>query len=337
MKRFIQILLSTLLVISLLGFAAAASLNDIFGTPDNLKQSLQDSGLYDNLADNLTDAALEAAKNERLDLPQDAVRQAANEAFTSELLQESTENLTDGTYNWLQGRVDKPDFRIDLTEAKRKFADTLGDLAAKRIEALPECTLSELRQMQGVTIEEAIFTIQCQPPGFDSEEAKEQVSQSVYTSDAFLEETVITADNLPTNEQGQSVFEQYSDAPDRFQQIMNSYRTLGLASLLLAGVLALLARPRHKALRQLGAVLVVAGLLVVILAFITGGAAGTSNLNIELGSEYSYLEPALTGVAQSLTVAYSDQLIRYGIIYVFGGILLLVGYFLVRKRKVSKE
>ncbi|CAN5637863.1 hypothetical protein BH23PAT1_BH23PAT1_0370 [soil metagenome] len=328
MKKLLGVLVSVLLVTSLVIFAATASFNFVFGTPDQLKESLARSGLYHNLADNLASEGLQTAEEKGVDLPEDEIRSAAAQAFTPALLQESTENITEGIYTWLEGRSEQPDFRIDLTEAKQNFAVSLGKASSERIAELRPCTIEDLSQLESQQ-PEALLTLQCRPPGFNQAQAEQQIAQIVVDSKDFLGEPVITAEALPRNQQGQTVFEQLSEAPDTFQALQNAAPALIVVALLLLAVLLLLQRTKLLGLRNIGIVLVISGVLIGIIQLIIRKVAVIPDRAF---NDNQALQPATQGIIQSLSGAYAASMWNYGIIFLILGVLLIVSYVFLRRR-----
>ncbi len=136
---------------------------------------------------------------------QTAVSQAVAKAADPKTLEGLTKQLIDGTYNWLGGRVDKPDFSIDLTTVKANLIDRLGDEAVKRVAALPACPVSA---------DFDALSSDCAPPGLSGEQVKDDVVRSLEESDQLLPQTTIKADQLKAG--GQPVYLKFAAARQWF-------------------------------------------------------------------------------------------------------------------------
>jgi hypothetical protein len=189
-----------------------------FHSPDKIQKSLSDSGVYDTFVDNaLAELNKTLKKNpEAQNVPTEnpAVIAAAKNAFSPELLQNSTESLLDGIYSWLSGKTKVPDYSIDLTQAKQTFAEGIGSAAAARMSSLPPCSRAQLSQ---VNIDELDpFNAPCLPPGTNITEQQAKLIDELKNSKDFLGTTKLTADSLPKDENGKTVFDNLSKLPSAY-------------------------------------------------------------------------------------------------------------------------
>jgi len=83
----------------------------VAGSPASVKQTLSDSGIYNSVVNNALDQAKQStqADGSQIDLTDPAIKKAANESFTPQVIQNSSEKVIDGIYNWLNGKTTQPD------------------------------------------------------------------------------------------------------------------------------------------------------------------------------------------------------------------------------------
>lgn len=332
MRRVAQIFVALLLSAALGGLVVTAAANSVAGSSERLKHSLEQSNLYENLSGILADTAVAAAEHETgLPANQPEIREAAAQTFTPQMLRSSVEEFLDGTYSWLEGKTAEPDFQIDLRDEKNAFAATLGRLAAERVGGLRPCTLQELQQLQGTAPETTALNLECRPPGLNLEQVEQEATQAVLANEQFLPDPVITIDSLQGNSDSPELSEQIDSVPAAFQGAQLVPWVLLAVSAVLAGVLVLLHAHKRGALLSIGIVLLITGLLVSLFQLLFRNIRLPSE-DIGQDAETQIWNPAIQGVAQSLGEAYASGLLRYAIILIVLGILLIISYMLLKRK-----
>lgn len=236
--------------------------------PNQIKEALRSSGVYDTFVDSVLDQSRVQATdaNTKSLLADTGVRNSVNQSFTPKVLQNSTEQVVDGYFGWLGGETAEPIFRIDLTGARQNLTNNLQVYAEQKARTLPACTFQQLRQLPA---QPDILTIPCLPPGIDIKAAAAQFGQDVIGSSDFLKDPVITNETLrSTNEQGGGF--KGSPAPDVYQLLRLSPWILG-GLLLCFGVGLIFLHDNHrKGLRSVAITLVgcAAFLLLGVLLYI---------------------------------------------------------------------
>lgn len=320
---------------SLLLLAVAVSLNHVFGTPEYIKRSLGQSGLYERVVNDVLDqnqAAADQTKEGTLPLDREEVRQAANQAFNPQLLRRSTEPAIDGTYAWLEGQTDKPDFRVDLSAAKTDFANRIGSYIRERLADLPPCTLDNMPTTTDP------FTINCRPPAINFETEIRRLTNQLATSPDYLADPVITPEDVTVRQDGKEVpFYQAADnLPDAFQWMRRAPFVLGLLTVLAAAAVIALSPLRRQGIKRVTVSLVVSG-AVLLIGFGLFKLA-VSSLSSRVGEANVHATNYLQTSVMSATLATLEEALRgliigFGVMYILLGLLLFVILRMVLRRR----
>lgn len=330
-KRLARGLASTGFKLGIFLTAVTAALVLAFGTPTTIKESLDKSGIYDQAVKSVLDQTQQGVQGEpagegiAADVPlQDAaIRKAAEQAFSPDVLQRSAEQGIDGTYSWLEGDTETPNFAIDLTGVKQNLANAIGDEAAKRVQALPVCTLEQLRQLNPGT---SPFDLPCQPPGLNIAVERQKIVNEVASSPDFLKDPVITADDWKDTN-GQSHFAQASEAPQAFQFAKKLPWIFGSLSLLLGAGLVFLHESRRRGLFVVARTLLVTGVVLLVGSLITAYLLRTVQPDLQLANTPA-LQQAVVALIRSLTAAFNRPLLVFATSYtVLGGVGLIALHF----------
>lgn len=234
-----------------------------FRTPKLVKNALKDTKAYQRFVPAVIEAnSKQPGSSIPLDDPQ--IQAIANHAFTPELLQASTEQLVDATYDWLYGKTSQPRFRIDFSGAKQQFANDLGSYGIQKLSKLPIC-----KTYSPTTVLDA-FTATCQPRGLQLEGQDQEIAAQIYSSKDFLPKTIFTAKDLPKNSKGDTIAEQLAFAPVAFRLAYILMWTVGGLTLLLAAGMVYLRPSRRKGWRSLGVAILSDGAFLAISTLVFG-------------------------------------------------------------------
>jgi hypothetical protein len=335
-KRFLLGLTSSAFKILLLSTALVAAIVLVFGNPTQLKSSLDESKAYDTLVDNILKASQKQMNEQGNDLPLDRpeIRQAATSAFSPELLQKSAEQIIDGSYGWLNGSSPTPTFRIDLSSAKQQFAQALGDYAANRVQSLPPCTLDQLRELANTDIDP--FNVPCAPPTITPAQAREEVVHNLSTNQDFLSNPVLTADNLPRNENGKTVFEEAQQIPKIFQWARRAGWILGILTVLIGLGLIFFRHDKRRGVRMVGMSLLGTGIFLLVSTLLINYLFNQANKpggQLAHLSNKSEFQATLTAFISSINRALNHTILRFAITYtVLGAIALGALWYTGRKQ-----
>lgn len=304
----------------------------VLGNSAPLKRALRNSKIYDNLIDNVISANTQdpqdvGSSSPLAELP---VKQAAKTAFSPELIQSSTEQVIDSVYRWLEGKTAKPDFKLDFSAPKLRFATAAADNAAARSRVLPPCSLQQSRELASNDKIDA-FSLPCLPAGLTADSIRNRVISDLANSKAFIKTPVITADSLPRDSQGKTVFDNVAQAPQIFHWLLIAPWILGGLTLLSGTLLVILYDERRRGLRAVSVILLGSGIFLLIGTLVLSFAFNQVNKpNSQLVRlvNSSELENSFLAILRSLNSTFSSKLLIFAATYLgLGAILLLALHF----------
>jgi len=318
--RWILVALSAyLLALTLLFLASSAVFSYVIAKPDKIKSILGDSGIYQQMPGVLYENIEQENKDQVTDisLSDPVVKQAALDSFNPQFFQDNVETAVDGTYAWLNGQTEIPEFVVDAEPAKNNFIDQVVDAKAAEAEKLPACSLQQLRQIDPGSVN--IYNLKCLPPGVSLSVVAERAKTDLKNSQEFLGDTKLKATDLKT-EAGEPLFKPDSNLPSLFQLAKTLPLLLGLLSAILAAGVVLASPDRRKGLNRIAKLLIGVGLLTLLAPIIIQFTSGK-------------LLPAVSGDKVVSTLV--SPLVREfyaaaaGIYYLVGGIMLVAGVILL--------
>jgi hypothetical protein len=269
-KGFVS-LLSVILLVGLLGFVSSTNFNHNLANPSKLKSWLVSSKFYDHLVPvELAQAQQSSQQNgndSSIPLSDPAVKQAAEQAFPTSLLESSANAFLDSNYGWLGGKAAAPDFNIDLSDAKQQFGDLVGQAAETHLASLPVCSDAQLAQL---TIPIDSLSVTCRPATLSPQAENSRISQAIDSSDDILSDPVITPTSLNQDiqisqaSQGQPYYQKLSWAPKLYQTLRKLPLIMAGLALLSALGIVFIAPTRRRGARRIGVILVEAGLVLLI-------------------------------------------------------------------------
>jgi len=341
-KKLARGLSSYMFKLLILLVAVVAALVMTFHSPKKIEKSLSESGVYSTFVDSALQeiqkaTSKEGSSGDKVPINDPAIKTAAQQAFTPQLLQQSTENVLDGTFDWLAGKTPTPNFKIDLTAAKQTFANAVGAAAAQRVTGLPECTVV---QMQQLTADMDPFALACRPPGFDIAAAQSKVTNDIATSKEFLGTPVITPQTMPKNGQGKTIFEEANQAPKIYKWINASPWLLAILAVIAGGITMALYESRRRGLRNLAMSLAGTGIFLLFISYVNNRLFGQfsrpgGGLSKNLQGSFQQ-----TGIKAASSIVHSilSVIMWFGIIYLVIGVAsLLVLHFTKPKTDTNKK
>jgi len=344
LKRLALFLSSLFFSIGIVVLSVIAGIVIIFETPAQIKHSLAVSKVYISFVDDVL-TQTENKQNQTNDTTNNlpfndpAVKAAAESAFPPQLLQQITEQLIDGTYHWLDGKLSVPDFSINLIVPKQNFATTVGKYATQKLTNLPKCTKT---QLQTINSNVDAFSLTCLPPGTNPQAEGQKVTDDVLKNTNVLgNPPIFTAQNLPKDSQGKIIFEKANYVPNYFKLAQMSPFILSGFILLMALAVIFLSDYRRNGLRTLGETLTGTGIFIMITAwlykFFFIRANNPNGALTHLLSKNVFQAP-LVAAAGDVLNAFCRQLYIFGGSYIIIGVLLLViANVLHRRHEKNKQ
>jgi hypothetical protein len=241
------------------------------------------------------------------------------------LLQTTTEDVLDGTYDWLSGKTPEPSFTINFVKAKQTFATEVGQAAATRLKTLPPCTAKQVQAM-GPNADINAFKVTCLPPGLNIAAQQAKITHDLATSKDFIGTPKLTPQNLPKDSDGKTVFDNAKEAPKIYKWV-NASPWLMIGLTLLVGIITwLLYEDKRRGMRGLAIILTVVGALLVLSYF------GTLQTYNKISQPNGALGKAVKGSFQETTIkalssiAHSIEqvILVFGIVYLIIGIVTLL-------------
>ena len=342
LKKILRAILSSLFL-TVLSLLLVVVLIVSLASPNYIKKWLSNSGIYSTATDGII---AESQKNQDLQntsyndsgpsLNDPAVIEAAKKVLSPQLIQTSTESLINGSFNWLDGKVAKPDFRIDLTQAKNTFATTVGQSVLKRYQSLPVCP----PRTAPTTTDP--FKINCQlKTGFDINIEVAKFVNTLQTNKDFLPNTVITADSISSykNDVNTSFYEQNKAIPGYYQLAKKMPIILIAAGLVFAILLIFASPDRLLGVRSIGITLLVWGCIYSVSLLLGAYIVSTQSSKLTKNQTNSAFLTATKGSFETFFKDVNHDSTKIGLevtgTYVLLGGGLIIGSSILRKKRVG--
>ena len=261
-RKFLLVLLVPLFTILLYTVAIDVGFARIGTQPAAIKHILVKSGIYSSVVPSLLDQAKQVSGSSgTVSLTDPVVRAAANQTFSPQLVQNDTEAVIDGTYDWLNGTTPLPDFQIDLSSAKSDFAANVAKQAEQHLQGLPACPASS-----AVNFDPLHTT--CLPAGVTPASAAAVLQSTIANGKGFLDSPVITANSIKSGNNNQPIFaNQLKQVPEKYRLAKKTPLVLGALVLILGLAILFLSSTRSAGLKRIGIPLLVVGLLLLAFAW----------------------------------------------------------------------
>jgi hypothetical protein len=333
-RMLVGILTSALLKFSLFNLALVIALLYTLGNADALKQSLSQSGIYDQVVDSFISAAKNNSPQPSTQLPLDnpEITKIAKDSFTPEVFKTTGESIIDGLYGWLEGQTPRPQFEVDLTAQRDRFTHEIAEYAENRLETLPSCSLQEniqLSQQDSINP----FTVSCRPPLSIATEKQRLIAQ-LQSQEGLLGNPVITPDDFTGNSAKEPDFAN-SPAPEIFRWLKRAPVILVGISLLAAAATVLLAGEKRQGWRSVGMTLLGTGLFLLIGTLIFTYLFNTANrpegsLGQSMNLTDRDVRAAVLDIIRTLFTTLSMSVVKVSSIYVAVGAGIL---FVIRSNR----
>ncbi len=327
LRRMIVILLVILLPFLLLLTVNDFGLTKTFSNPTQIKKIVADSGLYKNIVSAVLNQAAKtsASNNNSVSLADSTVKSAATTILSPQFVQQSTENVIDGTFDWLNGKVSQPDFRIDLSSQKTEFASLVAKNAQQVASTLPRCTnaQSEAIYSQGSNFD--VFGAICLPAGTTPELVASNVQAQLVNNQNFLKNTLITANSLnKSGSSNQPIFTgKLKKAPMIYQWLKRTPLILSLLVVLMVSGVIFISNNRRKGLRLAGIVLTVMGVITLIYSWSVNYAV-TKKILPKINISNLTIKTDVQSIAVRVTHTIDKYYWIFGVIYLALGVCTII-------------
>jgi len=322
-KTFLYNLVGSLLRLTLVFGITATVLVIVFGQPTTIKRSLLNNQAYSRYVPSLIEENKKLPQNAENSILQDpAIIQILNSSFPAKDLQIKTELFISSIYSWLQGDTKTLTFTIDFTGNKRKFADGLANYAFVRFESLPVCKVNPP--------EIDPLTSTCRPKNIDLEGSKIAYADQIFASNAVLQKTIFTQDDLPKNKAGQTVVQQLSYAPTAYKWINRAPYIMTFAIIFLALDLLLLTTRKRRAIKSLANIFMGSGISILVFPLLYDYIVPYFSKSLSFSFESSGTQQIFNEITNEISHLIDIYFI------VIGVSLAVVGFFIWAAERLSR-
>jgi len=150
--------------------------------------------------------------------------QLINSLVTPEFLETSVNKVIDGSYDFLEGKTEKPIFEIKIAEDKETMISIISVMFKEKIRVLPDCDPNFVRPEDLNP-----FVMECKPAGFDENVIVEfiSVNKDKPELDTLIESMKISSDMISID-------------PQLARQIQTGFYYLRLLPLISLGILIIM-------------------------------------------------------------------------------------------------
>jgi hypothetical protein len=325
-RKALLVLLTPLLPVLLFAIALDFGILRVVGSPAPVKHVLADSGIYNSVVSNaLSQAQKSTGDSNGVSLENLQVKKAAESSFSPQVVQQSSEKVIDGIYNWLDGKTSQPNFNVNLTSVKASFAEKVGEAAKNNAATLPPCA-------PGVTpSSDDPFNASCLPRGVTPAQVGEQAKNEVLNAQGFLEHPNITASSIQGSNSNQDVFNnQLKDAPKQYQRVKKTPFILIILSALIIAAIIFLNTSKRKGLRHVGIVLLATGIFMLLFAWGLNRVV-THSVIPKMRFDNEVLQSSVRKLATNLTHSIDQNYWIFGGVYTILGLLTGSGAMFINK------
>lgn len=230
----------------------------VLGNPETIKQSLVQANAYERYAQAIIDSGKSQLKSDPNAIPLDNPRIEAiiKKSLEEKFLQNISERGIDAVYNWLEGETPTIEFKVDVSKNRQLLADGVANYAVERLGSLPPCDT--------VPAETNVFRITCLPLNTNTAQIKQQVRQAILKDTSIFSTSTLTADNLPSAENGEKFLEAYRSGPKYFRLfVLAPWLLLGVA-VVSALLMVFLNRTRRRGLHSVATSLIGTGIILAV-------------------------------------------------------------------------
>lgn len=332
LRKLLVVFLASLLPLFLFALALDAGIIKMAGSSAPIKKVLADSGIYSSLISSSLDQAKTSGGDQGggVSLTDPAIKQAAENTFTPQFLQQNTENVLDSVFVWLDGKTPLPDFKIDLGSLKSTFAVEAGKAAQERAAGLPLCTTASNEPFDA-------FSATCLPRSLTPSQVAAQVQNDINSGEGFIKDPTITADSIKSDGSSQSVFsDQLKNAPNIYQKIKKTSMVLAILALLATLGIVFLSASRTRGLRRAGIVLLLVGFIMLVFAWALNWGVNQKALP-KLNLDNKVLQEKVRTLVSDITANIDKTYWTFGASYAILGALSIAGSIFIHKRSGHEQ
>lgn len=302
--------------------------------PAAVKKLAAESGIYSSLVPSLLkQQPVIATPLGDIPTSDPAVQAAIGQAISPKVIQTQANSAIDSIYQWLDGKVNQPDFTIGLANPAG-FADSVSGSIDQKLAGLPVCDLVQsLAIIQSGTFDAAQLT--CLPRGASPSEAAGQIKSALSDNQDLLNSLSITPADIKGGN-GQPVFEQpgAKNIPTQYQRAKKMPAILVILTILTGAAIILLSGGL-KGLRRVGASLLIVGAAMLIFSWALSRAV-SAEIIPKIKVDNTVLQQGLRNLATDIGQRIDRNY------WIFGGVYTVLGAAAITspgfyKRRVEAE
>ncbi|MCA9344815.1 hypothetical protein KC946_03175 [Candidatus Saccharibacteria bacterium] len=301
-------------------------MNRTVADPVFVKQTFKEAELYSAISTEIKNQATDkTSESMSSGVNTIALNIAFNKVLTPSLVETNMNQIIDGTYEWLNGDTEIPQFSVDVAKVQADITDSLISSATTRMAGLPACSYAQLAVIDVNNFDP--FTVVCNP-GVDSALLRQQYQELANSGDGLLGDSTdgelqFSAAKL-TNEQGQNLFVQASPVATGYQ--VSKYLPFVFLLLIVLSALGLykLADIKNIALKKLAIKLIVAGVTLTIVVVLTNFLIDKAATSINL--EQPAIQQPITRVVNIMGSGFNRSLILFAGSYIVLGAIGIFWY-----------
>jgi len=328
LKNFAVYLLSSLLFLVLVLTVFATNINVIFAKPAKIETWFDQSGMYDGLVN----AAIKKAKTSNSDngsggisLSDVAVQQAAKSAFSTQTIKTDVNKFIYGNYTWLEGKVAKPSFVIDLSGSKQLFAQQVGQYVTANLARVPVCTYAQSLNY----LNSDPLTTTCRPSNVSAGSEGAKITEKL-SGPTFISNTMISAEtfgNSSTTGKNKPYYNKFSQAPKIYQWATKAPMILGLLAFVSALGIVFMSRSRREGLRRVATTLAFVGIIFIVGKFVVEALSKTLEKTLfkNSASDVSSVKVQLTALINLFESEITKVFLYFGITFIIIAALIIFG------------
>ena len=327
-RKFGVFILAIILFIAILVTTYATSLVIALNQPSTIKGWFVKSGVYDHALVAFLNNNSEGGDNtSAISISDPEVQTAAQSAFNSKVIQNGFETFIDSNFNWLSGKSNKPDFRIDLTEPKQEFGNQVQSKVKSFLASLPACTPQQTATLQG-QLNVKLFSLPCRPANVNPDSEAARAKEQVMSAD-FLSDPVITASTLASNNGSQAYYVKFSKAPSMYREARFVPLVLVAITIALSILVIIASTTRAKGKKNVAIVMFIASFVLIVgkvIAELIRISQKIQWFNVEFSKDLNKPLNDLVNIAIS-SISTTDLVIAI--------ILIITGVLLIRSARKS--
>ncbi len=345
-RWLIAVFLIPVLFALVLSLTPATGVSKTFTDKNNIKGYIKDSGVYDRVVDIFLEfmtLSVEEKEEEgeeetnfftdlsnKIKDKDSELGQLVDEILTPAFFENSVTTVIDATYDWLQGKTDKPTFEIKITKDKETFIRFLSVAFKEKMLALPECEAGSIVPPDFNPLES-----ECRPTGFDLNEINNFISENSEREEfqTIFNQAKLSSENFNIDQdvtkKAQLVFSILKPAPQ-----------IALGVILLLSALLILIIPGFKK----GFIITGVVLLLPSLIILLGKIYASQNFDIWLNQGLKNLDPQqaeliknnFEGLAKAIYFDLLHQIQTYSLVIITLGIVMITAGILIKSKKTEK-